>query len=82
MGLNRSGAPPMMARAMGRPSVAARTTDLGVPPTAIHTGIGACRGLGYTARSSMAGRWRPDHVTRSDSRSCRSSSSFSENSSS
>ena len=36
----------MIASAMGSPSVAARTTDCGVPPTAIHTGSFACSGRG------------------------------------
>jgi hypothetical protein len=36
----------MMASAMGRPSVAARTTDWGVPPTAIQIGILSCTGRG------------------------------------
>jgi hypothetical protein len=42
----RSGAPPMIASASGRPSAPARTTDAGVPPTAIHTGSGSCSGRG------------------------------------
>ena len=35
----RSGMPPMMASAMGRPSVPARIADGGLPPTATQIGI-------------------------------------------
>ena len=40
-GAKRAGSPPMIAIVSGRPSVPARTTDCGVPPTAIHTGSGS-----------------------------------------
>ena len=45
-GVNRSGMPPMIASAIGRPSVPARTADSGAPPTATHTGSGSCTGRG------------------------------------
>src|SRR5919202_1231380 len=45
-GAKRSGRPPMIASAIGRPSAPARTTDCGVPPTATHTGSGSCTGRG------------------------------------
>ena len=45
-GAKRSGWPPMIASAIGRPSAPARTTDCGVPPTATHTGSGSCSGRG------------------------------------
>ena len=38
----------MIAIVSGRPSTPARTTDCGVPPTAIHTGIGSWTGRGHT----------------------------------
>ena len=38
----------MIASAIGRSSMPARTADSGVPPTATHTGSGSCRGRGYT----------------------------------
>ena len=44
--VERSGIPPMMASASGRPSSPARATDSGVPPTAIHTGSGFWTGRG------------------------------------
>src|SRR5215217_7117375 len=69
-GAKRSGMPPMIARASGRPSAPARTADCGLPPTATQTGSGSCAGRGYTARSSSGARWRPLHVTRSESRIC------------
>ena len=40
---------------IGSPRLPARTTDWGVPPTAIHTGISRS-GRGKTPRRSMAGR--------------------------
>ena len=46
---------PMIASAIGKPSVAARSTDAGVPPTAIHTGNWRS-GRGYTPRLSMPAR--------------------------
>ena len=46
IGANRSGSPPMMASAIGRPSVPARTADCGVPPTAIQIGSGSWTGRG------------------------------------
>jgi hypothetical protein len=46
IGTNRSGAPPMIASAIGRPNVPARTTDCGVPPTATQTGSGFWSGRG------------------------------------
>ena len=45
-GAKRSGSPPMMASAIGRPRVPARTADSGVPPTAIQIGSGSCSGRG------------------------------------
>ena len=45
-GANRSGSPPMIASAIGSPSVPARTADSGAPPTATHTGSGVCNGRG------------------------------------
>ena len=56
--MNRSGIPPMIASAIGRPSVPARTADSGAPPTATHTGSGSCTGRGYTPRSSSRLRVR------------------------
>ena len=54
----------MIASVSGSPSVPARTTDCGVPPTATQTGSGSCSGRGHTPASSSGARWRPDHVTR------------------
>ena len=45
-GLNRSAVPPMIANDMGSPRRPARTTEAGVPPVAIHTGIGSWTGRG------------------------------------
>jgi hypothetical protein len=45
-GASRSGMPPMIASAIGRPSRPARTADSGAPPTAIQTGAGCCSGRG------------------------------------
>ena len=45
-GAKRLGSPPIIASAIGTSNVAARTTDCGVPPTAIHTGSLACSGRG------------------------------------
>ena len=45
-GAKRSGVPPMIASAIGRPRRPARATELGVPPTAIQTGSGSCSGRG------------------------------------
>ena len=45
-GAKRSGRPPMIASAIGRPSMPARTAEPGLPPTAIHTGSGSCSGRG------------------------------------
>ena len=81
-GAKRAGAPPMMAIISGKPSIPARATDAGVPPTAIHMGSGCCSGRGYMAASCRAARCRPDQLTLSESRSASSSSSFSANSSS
>ena len=64
------------------PSVAARATEAGVPPTASQTGMGSCRGRGKTARSSMEALCCPDQVMRSSARSFSRSSSFSAKSSS
>jgi len=36
----------MIASVIGSPRVAARTTDCGVPPTAIQTGSGSCSARG------------------------------------
>ena len=55
----------MIAIVSGSPSVAARTTDCGVPPTAIHTGSGSCSARGYTPASTSGARCGPDQVTRS-----------------
>ena len=43
---NRSGRPPMIAIAIGSPSVPARTADSGAPPTATQTGRGSWSGRG------------------------------------
>ena len=72
----------MIAIVSGSPSVAARTTDCGVPPTAIHTGSGSCSARGYTPASTSGARCGPVQVTRSADRTASSSSSFEANSSS
>jgi hypothetical protein len=41
----------MIAIVSGSPSVPARTTDCGEPPTATHTGSGSCTGRGHTPAS-------------------------------
>ena len=81
-GLKRAGSPPMMARVMGRPRVAARTTLSGVPPTAIQTGTGSCTGRGYTPRPWMVGVWVPFQFSTSPLRISNSMASFSLKSSS
>ena len=45
-GAKRSGMPPMIASAIGRPSTPARTADGGLPPTATQTGSGFWTGRG------------------------------------
>jgi hypothetical protein len=76
-GANRSGAPPMIASAIGSPYAPARTADGGLPPTASHTGRRSWSGRGYTPRPSRDGRCSPAQVTCSSARSFSSSSSFS-----
>ena len=71
----------MMASAIGRPSVPARTADGGVPPTATQIGRSLPRAR-IDAWSCSGARCAPDQVTRSLSRIFSSSSSFSANSSS
>ncbi len=67
----------MIAIVSGRPSVAARTTDCGEPPTATQTGSGSWTGRGQTPACSSGARNFPDHVTCVLSRIVSSSSSFS-----
>jgi len=72
----------MIATAMGNPNVAARTTDGGLPPTAIQMGSEFCTGRGYTGRLFSGARNCPDQVTRSLSRILSNKSIFSPNSAS
>jgi hypothetical protein len=51
---------------IGSPSVPARITLSGVPPTPIQIGSFACTGLGAISALSSGGRNRPCHVTRSE----------------
>ena len=81
-GAKRSGIPPMIASAIGRPSVPARAADCGVAADRDPDRQRLLQRPRVDARSSSGARWRPDQVTRSVSRSRSSRSSFSANSSS
>jgi len=67
----------MIASVIGSPSVPARTTEFGEPPTATQTGSFSWAGRGHTPAFCSGARSRPDQVTSVESRSFSSSSSFS-----
>ena len=72
----------MMASASENPSLAARITDCGLPPTPIHTGSGPDSVCGTTSWFSRGARVLPSQVTGPPLSSSANSVAFSSKSSS